>query len=279
MKLRTVSLLGLALSASTLASSAAEALVPVAPPTEFRTVLTKTLVPVVFSQSSGEAFNPINKSAIEAQCEAARQTGLTDKHPVFEAGHGKPVKTESMRFGNATQRAHFSILHAYECVRPEGRPAGADGVCGCTYRVRLQHRLEIRNTRPSGVETLKIDLEKGSAQRSVTAVPSALDSQRDAARVIALAPEVVGRDTVAGIACVVRRQRLGAEGHIDRCIAEDPEHRLPPEVRFQALSETVPSQDGKSTYRWSRTDKVVLNATVDAGVFMLPSGIVIKEIP
>ena len=93
----------------------------------------------------------------------------------------------------------------------------------------------------------------------------------------ALAPEVVGREVIAGIPCVVRRQALGAAGHIDRCIAEDPDHHLPDWLRYQALSETVPSQDGKSTFRWTRTDDVVMNATVDAGVFKLPRGITLKD--
>lgn len=278
MKAHAPGLLGLALASSTHVV-AADAPVPVSAPPEFRTLSTRASVPVVFSQSSGEAFNPVDKGAIEAQCEIARKAGLTDKHPVFEAGHGKPVKTGSLRFSNATQWALLTTLHAYECVRPEGRPSGADGVCDCTYRVRPHYRAEIRNTLATRVETLTIDLTKGTAQRRVVAVRSAADAQRDAERVIALAPEVVGRDVVAGIPCVVRRQPLGAQGHIDRCVAEDPERHLPPELRYQAMSESIPSQDGKSTYRWSRADKVVLNATVDAGVFKLPEGIAVKEAP
>lgn len=278
MKTLVTLLLGLALASCAGASAAAEALTPVVVPAEFQIRSTRTNVPVVYSESAGEVVNAVDKRAIEALCEVSRKAGLTDKHPVFEAGYDKPVKTESLRFSNATHWAQLSTLHAYECVRPEGRPAGADGVCGCTYRVRPHYRVEIRNTLPKGVETLIIDVAKSTAQRRVAARPGP-DLKRDAERVLALAPEVVSRDVIAGIPCVVRRQRLGAQGHIDRCIAEDPDQHLPPDVRYQALSETVPSQDGKSTYRWSRTDKVVLNATVNSGVFMVPEGFTVKDTP
>lgn len=269
----------LALASCTHLALAADPRVPVAAPAEFRTLVTRSSVPVVFARSSGEAFNPIDKPAIEAVCEAARQTGLTDKYPVFEAGYGKPVKTESLRFSNATQRALLSTLHAYECVRPAGRPVGANGLCDCTFRVRPHYRAEIKNTLATGVETLTVDLTKGTAQRRVAASRPGADLQRDAERIVALAPEVVGRDVVAGIPCVIRRQPLGAQGYIERCIAEDPEHQLPPMLRYQALSESIPSEGGKSRFSWSRTDQVELNAAVDAGVFKLPDGVIVKETP
>ena len=268
-----------AIAASLLTSIAAAAVGTLPIPAEFMTEPARSNVTVVFARSAGEVFNPIDKRAIEAQCEMARQSGQTQKHPVFEAGHDKPVKTTSLRFSTATQSAHLTTLYAYECTRAQGRPAGADGLCGCTYQVQPRWRVEITNQLSTGAETLTIDITKGTGQRRVKPGVAKGDAARNAERVAALAPEVVGRDVIAGIPCVVRRQALGAGGHIDRCIAEDPEHHLPDWLRYQALSETVPSQDGKSTYRWTRTDEVVMNATVDAGVFKVPRGITLKESP
>lgn len=266
-------------AACLLASVAAAATGAVPIPAEFMTEPARSNVTVVFARSSGEAFNPIDKRAIEAQCEMARQNGQTEKRPVFEAGHDKPVKTTSLRFSTSTQSAQLTTLHAYECAHAQGRPAGADGLCGCTYQVRPRWRVDITNLLPTGAEVLTIDLTKGVGQRRVKPGVARGEAARNAERVTALAPGVVGHEVVAGIPCVVRRQALGAGGHIDRCIAEDPEHHLPDWLRYQALSETVPSQDGKSTYRWTRTDEVVLNALVDAGVFKAPRGITLKESP
>ena len=248
-------------------------------PAEFMTEPARSNVAVVYARSSGEAFNPIDKRTIEAQCEMARQSGQTQKRPVFEVGHDKPVKTTTLRFSTATQSAQLTTLYAYECAHAQGRLAGVEGLCGCTYQIQPRFRVEITNQLPTGAETLNIDITKGTGQRRVKPAVAKGEAARNAERVAALAPEVVGREVIAGIPCVVRRQALGAAGHIDRCIAEDPDHHLPDWLRYQALSETVPSQDGKSTFRWTRTDDVVMNATVDAGVFKLPRGITLKESP
>lgn len=257
---------------------AADRTVSVSAQAQFRTNVTRANVPVVFSQNSGEVVNPIPQNAIEAQCEVARQTGQTDKHPVFEAGHGKPVKIESLRFSNATQGALLSTAHALEFVRRQGRLAEVGGVYDCTYRIRHHHWAEIKNTLVTA-QTLTIDLTKGIAHRRVAASCQAVDLQRDAERVVALAPVFVGRDGAAGIPCVLRCQPLGAQGRIDRCIAEDLERHLPPALRYLALGESVPSADGTSIYRWPRTDQVVLNAAVDAVVFTAVRGIAVKEAP
>lgn len=278
MKTLVILLLRLALASCASSSAVADALTPVPVPAEFQIRSTRINVPVVYAKSAGETDNVIDKRVIEALCKDLRELGLSNKPPVFEAGYDKPVKTESLRFSNATHWAHLTTLHAYVCIRPEGMRSGDDAVCGCTYAVRPQYRLHIKNTLPDGVETLLVDVTRRTVERRVAPRPRP-DLKRDAERVRALAPEAVGRDVIAGIPCVVRRQSLGGQSHIDRCIAEDPDQHLPPELRNQALSETIPSLDGKSIFRWTRTEKVVLDATVNSGVFMIPEGFTVKGTP
>lgn len=252
---------------------AADALVPVSVPFEFRVTPTRSTTPVVYAHSSGEFRNPIDRAGIEAQCEAARASGMTDKTPVFEAGYDKPLKTESLRFSNDTHWAHYSVIHQYQCSRASRAANSAEGLCGCTYRVQPHYTVQIKNRVGGKVEIIDADLTANTARRRYVSDGGVTGHE---SQVRALAPEVTGKDVIAGIPCVVRRQKLG-EGYIERCVAEDPDRRLPASLRFSALSETTPSPDGKK-YQWTRTDKVVLNATVDTGVFAPPAGVTIKEL-
>ena len=92
-----------------------------------------------------------------------------------------------------------------------------------------------------------------------------------------IAPEVVGKDVIAGIPCVMRRQSMGGTNYKDICVTEDPEKRLPEQMRFRTLSEYMPLADGKGVYNSSRADKIVLNGLVDAAVFSVPEGYTVKE--
>ena len=92
-----------------------------------------------------------------------------------------------------------------------------------------------------------------------------------------IAPEVVGKDVIAGIPCVMRRQSMGGTNYKDICVTEDPEKRLPEQMRFRTLSEYMPRPDGKGVYSSSRADKIVLNGLVDAAVFAIPDGYTVKE--
>ncbi|HEV7913553.1 MAG TPA: hypothetical protein VGP22_07285 [Albitalea sp.] len=198
---------------------------------------------IVYSESAGERYNPVHKEAIEAQCATARALGLTDAHPSFEPGHDRPLKTESWRFSNERRWALFTALHVYECDGSSTSDTSSGRLCGCTYRIQIRRTYELKNRPDGGV------------------------AHEDPAKVRQLAPEVIGRDVVAGIPCVIRRQRLGAEGWIDRCITDDPSEELPPPLRDRTLAEVTQHRDREAPHSWSRTVKVVQDALVDIGIF------------
>src|SRR5207237_9674608 len=89
----------------------------------------------------GETGNPVNKPSVERQCAIARELGQTDKHPVFEPGHDRPLATESRRFANAHHGVSFDTLHAYECDRAGPAAPSTPALCDCTYRPRASHRI------------------------------------------------------------------------------------------------------------------------------------------
>ena len=81
----------------------------------------------------------------------------------------------------------------------------------------------------------------------------------------------------AGIPCVIRRQPLG-KSYIDRCITDDPDKKLPPELRNRTLTTFQPLADGKGVFSSTKVNKAVLNASVDSGVFAMPDGIKVKDL-
>lgn len=231
---------------------------------------------VVYAASVGERVNPFDRSTIESQCEIARALGQTRLHPLFEAGYDQPLKTENWRFSTSRRSVELSVLHAYGCDQPPPRtPDSANYACGCTYRVHLQRDMHIRKQEDGRVETITIDVSRGTGRRYVAADHSVPEPNRAERLVTGLAPEVVGHDTVAGIPCVIRRQHIGS-AWTDRCIAEDPEQHLAPFLRFSALSETTTQLNGQGVYSWVKTVRVVPEASVDNGVFEVPEGITLQ---
>jgi hypothetical protein len=229
-----------------LAASLALAHAPIvvhAPP-GFAVPATGAMESVVYAEVVAQSPNPVDHATVEAQCEAARMAGLTVRRPVFEPGFDRPLNTVTVRFGNARHQADFVTRTVYDCELPSRTSRAADALCACTYRLREQRSVRIE-----------------------TAAPGA-DPARELARVRALMPEETGRDTVAGIPCVWRRQRFPADLSdsrtidltIDRCIVHDEAGVLPGFLRGRALAETMGA-------RTSRATRVVLDAAVDAGVF------------
>ena len=265
--------------ASACMAVAADALVPVQVPADFRIKPTGRQEAVLYTESVGERRNPLDRATVEAQCQAARAGGLTDKHPVFESGHDQPLKTESRRFSAGRRWAEMSTAQVYQCDGPPDTTGSVGYLCGCTYRLQERRSVQIGRIDKGRHETLQVDLARGTARRRSQAPAAAPDPGGDAARVKALAPEIVGKDQVAGVACVVRRQKLGANAWTDRCIVEDEAMKLHPDLRFRALSESTPARDGKGMYSWMKAVKVIQNASVDAGVFELPAGVVLQETP
>jgi hypothetical protein len=215
---------------------------------------TGTMERVVYSEVVAQSPNPIHRATIEAQCATARSMGLTTRQPVFEPGHDEPLKTETLRFGNAQHRADFTTHHRYDCALPPRTTRSADMLCGCTYRVREQRSVHVE---------------------SVAA--SATDHSRTLDLVRRLAPQVIGPGSVAGIQCIWRRQQLSDDVWIDRCIVEDDTGVLPHFLRGRALAETTFGHHGTSIHSSSRATRVLLDASVDAGVFAVRPDDVPKE--
>ncbi len=264
MRWRRARWMALYAAASAGVALSAEAPVTVAVPADFGVRPRGTSESVVYSEVIGETTNPIDKRAIEAQCDIARRLGLTDKHPVFEPGHDQPLKTHSRRFFNPRRSASYDTLEAYECDRDAPAATSTQAVCDCIYRPRARRQVEIRHAGGGHMETVGIDLAQRKAVRSVTAGRPTADPDAIAARFRTLAPEVVGRDEVAGIPCVLRRQRLSADAWIDRCISEDERHVLPQALRHRTLSETLYSQGGREVRGGSKAVTVIPHASVDA---------------
>jgi hypothetical protein len=276
---QSIGLLAVVLTAAGAAALAGDAMVPVPVPSGYGVQPTHSSMPVVYTESSGEYQKVVDRKIIEAQCDAMRQMGATDKTPVFEDGDGKPLKTQSRRFGNDRHWAIYSVLHRYVCDRPPGRASSStEALCDCTYRVKPHYTAQIKNRLDGQIEIIDIDIATQIARRRVMPDHSVPNLERDAAYVLKLAPQVVGKDVVAGIPCVVRRQSMGGKNYMEICVSEDPEKHLPPDLRFRTLSEYMPTADGKGMYRWSKADKVVINAIVDSGVFRMPEGLIVKDL-
>jgi hypothetical protein len=247
-------------------------------PADFGVRPSGTADTVVYSEVIGEAVNPIDRATIEAQCRAARQLGLTDRHPVFEPGHDHPLRTESRRFTGAGRWAVYDTLHSYGCDPAPARTPSPEALCACTYRSHAVRHVQIRKAAGGRIETLWIDLAQRTAHRSIIADRSVDDPDAPARRLRTLAPAVVGRDRVAGIACVLRRQRLSADGWIDRCIADDEAARLHPALRDRALSETTYADGGRRIEAWSKATTLIEDASVDSGVFELPDAVALRDV-
>jgi len=233
-----------------------------------------------YVESEGETTNAFDRTTIEAQCELARSLGTTDRHPVFEPGYDKPLKTENHLFIRGLHRASYRTLHAYRCDRePTPGESSTDYACGCTYRVLPLRTAHIHESGSVRYEILRIDLTRRTARRESgpsQALPP--DASRELGVIKSYAPEVVAEEVVAGIPCVVRRHRSSKTAWTDLCIAEDDAATLPPELRMRALSEVTSSKVGESSHAWTKAVRVVPSARVDSTVFQLPEGVVTKDI-
>jgi hypothetical protein len=256
---------------------AAEAHVVVLPPADFGVKPRGTLESVAYAVSSGELPNLVDKANIEKLCESARLARLTDSHPIFEAGHDRPLATQTFRFLAARRRASYSVLHAYQC---DGSPAATavEQVCACTYRVRPHRSVQIERTDGGRHTSLSIDLTQRTASRVVTADHSLAQSDSVASGAALDVPQPVGRDEVAGMPCVVHRQRLGPDNWIDRCVVESAAGRPEPGPRARTLSEGSRSQGGRMLQSWSKVVQAIPDAWVDVAVFDLPEGVVAKDV-
>jgi hypothetical protein len=218
------------------------------PPSGFGVRSTGTIEAVVHAEVVAHTPGPVDRASIEAQCESARAVGLTTRHPVFEPGHDALTRTETLRYGTPRHQADFVTRHIYECAAPPAASTSADTLCGCTYRMHTRRSVHIERR----------DL-------------STADPALELARVRRLMPEAMQPDTIAGIPCLWRRTRLPDDVRLERCVVEDPAGRFPAFLRGRALAETL-LRHGSEVVHSSRTTRLILHATVDAGVFDAPLG-------
>src|SRR5205085_1908644 len=113
---------------------------------------TGILESVVYAEMVAQSPNPIHRAAIEAQCEMARTAGLTTRRPVFEPGHDEPLKTETLRFGNAQHRAEFVLRRSYDCALPVRTTRSADMLCGCAYRTQVHRSMHVDSDTASAAD-------------------------------------------------------------------------------------------------------------------------------
>ena len=237
---------------------------------------------VVYAESSGEFLNGIFRKIIEPQCRASIDMGLASRMPSFEAGAELPSPVERWSYTNERHAAVYSLDHPYACDRPEVvKLPGA--LCNCTFRRLEVRKARIRNVVPEGVEILDIDFDKRSATRRLLPGMTRLEpvaAGDDASRawlVGGLAPEVMGRERIQGMDCVVRRRTLGAGGYMEWCITEDEAKVLPPALRQRALRDVMHTPDPDRPAVWrNQTDRIVLESAIDAAVFEVPAGFDVK---
>lgn len=266
-----LAILALALLSAGAALSGEPAALAVQPPAGFGVQPRGSLEPAVYSEASGESLNTVHREQLERLCQSKKALGATTRQPLFEAGFDRPNRSERVQFATASRSVAFVTRQVYAC---DPMPADRD-VCGCTYRVHT-YRSVYLDTQAGGKRlVLSADLSRGTGTRYAgTGGAPARAPQQVAAAVDTLLPEVVGQAEIAGIPCVLRRRSFGA-ARIERCIVEDPERKLAPPLRNQALSYAESDGRGRRSY-WSQTTRVVPNAQVDAGVFDAPAGVTYK---
>lgn len=238
-------------------SRATDTVFRVEPPPGFGVRPAGVTEPIVYAEAVAHSPNPISRAFIEDQCEMHRRVGTTRLHPVFEPGHDQPILSETIRFANADHGAEFVTRHVYECGNPTPVTGSADRLCGCTYRI---------------VRRRSVYIDSHDRGRP--------DPGKQVSRMRLIAPEVIGADTIAGVACVWRRQSLPDGVRIDRCVVEDEARLLPAWLRGTLLAERTHREGGKADREYtSKAVKVILDASVDAGVFAARPADVPREAP
>ncbi len=263
----------IARAASIAAAALSTALAGAAPaplPDGFGVVARHETVPAVWSTTVGESPSAWSRATLERTCAAKRSMGATVHTPVFEADPDRPNAVRIVQVVAARDWASYETVQGAMCDAATLRT----DLCACTFRLATSRYVHLRRTRDGLVETIDIDLDKGSAtrrtRRAATGAPPAAGP--------AFFGPVVGHDTIAGMPCSLRRQEL-ATGHIERCLA-DAAPPVPAALQGQELSSaTTWLQDGVEVRRdWRRTERVDADADVDLGVFDVPAGVTVRDL-
>ncbi|HET9643642.1 MAG TPA: hypothetical protein VFP68_09870 [Burkholderiaceae bacterium] len=235
---------------------------------------------VLYRESVGEL--PMGSSVrptMEKTCAGLRELGETTKTPIFEPGDDRPMTSESVKIGNSRHTVSFLTITNYDCDWSINQ-ANRDS-CGCTFR-RLQWRkMHLKRIEGDLLHIYDIDITRGVGTHHSRRRGSRTILEEGKALVPGLAPpRTIGHSEYAGIPCVVKRADVSAVAWSEYCVVEDQAHHWPPEIQSQILGATqVRLHDGiEDRTRWEHTTRVVINATVDAGVFEVPPGIKILDL-
>ena len=262
-----------ALSAATLAllSTAADAATMPVPP-DFGVVERHATVTASWSLMRGESPSVIDRAAIEQLCTAKRAIGATRSTPVFEGPAGEPNSVEIIHVVATTAWASYETIRGIVCD-PASMDASKD-LCSCTFRSKTSRYVHIRKANGAGTEVIDARINDATATRRTSSgvffhPPGAM------ADPASLGP-VVGHDVIVGRPCSIHRRDL-ATLRTELCLT-DPTDDTPPALRYQELASTsfrleagVPSRRD-----WRRVERIEPDAEIDAGVFDLPAGVVVK---
>ena len=255
---------------ATLACAANAATMPVPP--DFGVVERHATVTASWSLMRGESPSVIDRATIEQVCAAKRAVGATRSTPVFETHAGQLNTVEIIHVVGATAWASYETIRGTVCD-PASMDATKD-LCSCTFRSKTSRYVHIRKASGAGTDVIDARINDATAtRRTSTGVfvhpPSAM------ADPASFGP-VVGHDVVVGRPCSIHRRDL-ATLRTELCLT-DPTDDTPPALRYQELASTsfrleagVPSRRD-----WRRVERIEPDAEIDAGVFDLPAGVVVK---
>jgi hypothetical protein len=230
-------------------------------------------VHAIYSKSQGESPNMVDRRQIEANCAIRRQFGSTSLTPIFEAGFDRPNRTEWVRVVAPTAWANYETMQGYACDPASMGPKHDD--CGCTYREMTSRFVHIRKSVDGVTDVIDAEVTRGTGTRRTRRETWPMPGTGPD---VAVFGPVVGHDVVAGMPCSIRRQDLGT-GRTERCLA-DRVPSVPRQQQDQLLAQTMYHLDhGQPIKRdWWRTEVILPEADVDAGIFDAPRGIAFKNL-
>ncbi|MCV2365039.1 hypothetical protein LNV23_16425 [Paucibacter sp. DJ1R-11] len=259
-------------------ADAAEAMLEL-PPGFALAPLQKT-VTVVYAQSTGELFNSLNKTTLEASCQAALAVGAATRMPRFAPGSEAPLQFELRRYTSLDGQlsASYSDKEHVECAEANLK---TEGPCACLYRKARVHSVYLERREAHSVRRWQVALESRSGRRSSGPAGGAEPLAAPSAQALqTLHGGVIGTRELAGYRCQLRRADRGSS-RVETCLLL-PTADLPTALQGRQLAQTVfELQAGQSgrRLRWLDTRQLLPRAQIDAVVFEPLSGIAYQERP
>lgn len=250
----------------------------VVPPERFPFKPRGTLENVFYARIESTLPNTVKRDQIEPVCEMSRQVGTTTRTPVFEAGGDKPGRIETVRFANERLAVSFSAQHYYGCAEVDRKSPAPYDLCGCTYRELVGRKIDIKKRVAGKVETIRIDLDRATATRTVLPDRGGSLEAGEAETLLAtLAPAKTGAETLIGMNCTVRRQDMPGGGWREWCVTDARDDHLHPLLRGRQLRHATFGPEGRDApHIEERTLEAVPDVLVDVGAFDIPEGIAVS---